>query len=326
MELKKFLPYLAGVFTSLIFGFSFLFTSIGLKMVNPMDLIAYRFSTAALIMTILWAVGFIKLSYRGKNLSGVILLSLCEPVIYFICETYGIKNTTSSLSGLMIALIPVVVTIFASIYLKERTNFYQILFIILSIAGVAVIVLLDGYEGGVSRPVGFVFLLGAVISAGSYSVLSRKLSESFTPFEITFVMMWIGAIFFNAVDIIQRINNNTLMGYLKDINNYNVIIPVVYLGVLSSVIAYILHNFMLAKLPASQAAVFANLTTIVSVFAGIFINHESFYWFHILGGIMILAGVWGTNYYGRSERNIKERVRHKLNKPQFMLKNIKIKG
>lgn len=310
MDLKKFLPYLSGICTSFIFGFSFLFTSIGLKSVKPMDLMAYRFLTAALIMTILWAAGFVKLNYKGKNLSNVILLSLCQPVIYFICETYGIKNTTSSLSGLMIALIPVVVAVFASLFLNEKPNLYQVLFIILSIAGVAVIVLLDGYEGGVSKPVGFLFLTGAVISAGFYSILSRKLSENFTPFEITFVMMWAGAIFFNIIDIIQRISNNNLMDYLKDISNYNVIVPIIYLGIFSSVIAYILHNFMLSKLPASQAAVFANLTTIVSVFAGILINHESFYWFHILGGIMILTGVWGTNYYARSKNtNVLQQIK-----------------
>lgn len=299
MRLKNYIPYLSAITTSTIFGFSFMFTSIGLQIVKPMDLIAYRFLAAAIVMTVLWAMRLIKLDYKGKNLTSVVLLSLCEPVIYFIFETYGIKNTTSSQSGLMIALIPVVVTIFAAIFLKERPSIYQVLFIILSVLGVAIIVLLNGMEGGNSKLIGFVYLLGAVLSAGFYSILSRKSSKNFTPIEITFVMMLFGAISFNIIDIAERIVNNSIDHYFIDIANYNVYIPVLYLGVASSVIAYILNNFALSKLPASQATVFANLTTVISVIAGVFIRHEGFYWFHILGGIMIIIGVWGTNYYSK---------------------------
>lgn len=297
MDLKHYFPYFTGICTSVIFGFSFLFTSIGLKAVKPMDLIAYRFFVASLVMTILWAIGLVKLNYKGKSLKYIIILSICEPVIYFICETYGIKYTTSSLSGLMIALIPVVVTILATIFLKEKPSLYQSLFITLSIFGVIFIILFNGLKSGNSKLIGFIFLFGAVISAGFYSILSRKLSKEFTPFEITFTMMWLGAIFFNIIDIIERIISNNLQDYFKDILDYRVIIPVIYLGIFSSVIAYISNNFTLSKLPASQATVFANLTTIVSIIAGVLINHDSFFWFHTVGGIMILVGVWGTNYF-----------------------------
>ncbi|HAA80455.1 MAG TPA: EamA family transporter, partial [Thermoanaerobacter sp.] len=69
--------------------------------------------------------------------------------------------------------------------------------------------------------------------------------------------------------------------------------------VLSSVVAYFLNNYALSKLPASQASVFANLTTVISIIAGITIRHETFYWYHVIGAIMILIGVWGTNYFGK---------------------------
>ncbi len=31
--------------------------------------------------------------------------------------------------------------------------------------------------------------------------------------------------------------------------------------------------------------------------AGVTIRNEPFYWFHLLGGLLIIIGVWGTNYY-----------------------------
>jgi drug/metabolite transporter (DMT)-like permease len=43
--------------------------------------------------------------------------------------------------------------------------------------------------------------------------------------------------------------------------------------------------------------VFSNLTTVISIIAGVFVRHEAFHWYQILGGIMIILGVWGTNRY-----------------------------
>jgi len=70
-----------------------------------------------------------------------------------------------------------------------------------------------------------------------------------------------------------------------------------YLGILSSVVAYFLANYTLSKIEASRSAVFANISTIVSIVAGVVVLHESFQVYHVIGSIMILVGVWGTNYY-----------------------------
>lgn len=303
-KIKNYLPYLSGICTSIIFGFSFMFTSMGLDAISPMELIAYRFLTAAITITILWAFGLIKLNYKGKKILPLILLSLCEPVVYFIFETYGIKYTSSSLSGLMIALIPVVVTALSALFLHERPTVYQLLFIILSVFGVIFIILYTGGDSHNTSLIGFIYLLGAVLSAGFYSILSRKSSLEYSPFEITFVMMWFGAIFFNFFDLSERIIIRNFDGYFVNLLNYRVFIPVLYLGIISSVVAYVLNNFTLSKLPASQASVFANLTTIISIMAGVMIRHEAFYWYHVIGSAMILIGVWGTNFYGKVEQGM----------------------
>lgn len=299
-NIKSYYPYLAGVGMASIFGFSFMFTSMGLDVASPMELIAYRFLLAAFMITLLWVFGIIKLNYRGKNLWPLFLLSLSEPVVYFIFETYGVKYTSSSLSGLMIALIPVAVTALAAVFLKERPSLYQLFFILLSVTGVAFIIFMTGIESRNTSIIGFVYLLGAVLSAAFYSILTRKSSLEFSPIEITFVMMWFAAISFNFLNLIDRLTKGyPISDYFKDLTDYRVLIPVLYLGVLSSVVAYFLNNYALSKLPASQASVFANLTTVISIIAGITIRHETFYWYHVIGAIMILIGVWGTNYFGK---------------------------
>ncbi|MTI47026.1 DMT family transporter [Sporosalibacterium faouarense] len=299
---EKIMPYIAGVIYSTIFGFSFMFTKKTLDFLTPFHLLGFRFAFAAIMLTILQLIGVIKINFKGKKLHLLMLLAFFQPVTYFICETIGINMTSSSEAGMMIALIPVFVTILATVFLKETPTLRQLIFILVSVAGVVFINLMKGSTDVSGNINGIFVLLGAIVSAGFFNILSRKSSFQFKPVEITFVMMWIGTIVFNSIAIIQHIGNNNLRNYLQPLTNTSVITAILYLGILSSVIAFFMVNYMLSKIEASKSAVFANLTTIVSIFAGVVILKEDFYWFHFVGGGMILLGVWGTNYYGRMRK------------------------
>ena len=112
--------------------------------------------------------------------------------------------------------------------------------------------------------------------------------------------MWTGAILFNLLFFFTSGFN--LNQYLEPFNNNKILMAVLYLGVFSSVIAFFLVNYTLAKIKAAQSSVFANLTTIIAILAGVFFRGESFYWFQLIGGLMIISGVWGTNYYSLNSK------------------------
>ncbi|WP_026895426.1 DMT family transporter [Clostridiisalibacter paucivorans] len=304
-KIKKYFPIISGVLISTIFGLSFLFTKLALIELEdrPFQLLAYRFAIAAIILTILRLMGKVKVDFTGKRVHILFLLAFFQPISYFICETIGIRLTSSSEAGMMTALMPVIVTILASIILKEKTSRSQIIFIIISVSGVLFINIMKG--GATGNYIGGIVLFLAVLSGSFYNILSRKSSLQFKPEETTFVMMWVGAIVFNGVSIIKHIYHGNLSDYFVPLSNIKLLIPVLYLGVLSSIVAFFLFNYMLSKLEASRAAVFANLTTVVSILAGVFILKESFYWYQGIGGIVILIGVWGTNYFS-IPRKIKE--------------------
>ena len=296
------LPILSGIGVSLIFGLSFAFTDTALDYLTPMHLIAFRFAFAALTLTVLSLFGIIKVDLRGKEMKQLMLLALFQPVIYFICETWGVKMTSASESGMLIATIPVAVAFFAYIFLGEKTTIPQIACILLSVGGVMFIVWRKGTAGGEGSLMGILFLIGAVIAAGIYNILSRKLSTSFKPLEITFVMMWVGAITFNFISIIQHAIAGQMGQYLSPLTNGGVIGSLLYLGILSSVGAFFLVNFMLSKMEASRSAIFSNLTTVVAIIAGVTFRGDPFTWYHAVGGLMIIAGVYGTNYFGAKKR------------------------
>ncbi|MGH4117365.1 DMT family transporter [Clostridium sp.] len=290
------LPILSGILTSSIFGLSFLFSKKALNIVEPFTLLSFRFLTAFLIMSILIIFGGIKINYKGKNIKSLLALGLTQPIIYFMFETFGIKYSSSSQAGLMIALIPIFVTVLSAYILKEIPSIKQCGFIFLSVSGVILIVLMNGSTSSGSL-LGVFLLLGAVFSASVFNILSRKFSKKFSSMELTYAMMAMGAVFFNLVSIYNHLRANTLTQYFSPLKNKSFLISLSYLGILSSIIAFFLINFTLSKIAASKSAIFANLSTIVSIIAGVVLLHESFKLYHLIGSVLILVGVWGTNYF-----------------------------
>lgn len=291
------IPYFTAIITNFIFGLSFLFSKQGLNTADPITLLSFRFLTAFIIMTILIVLKIIKVSYKNKPMKWLIILAFIEPIIYFIFETYGLQRISTSLSGLMIALIPIIVTILAIYLLKEMPSIKQTISIMLSVAGVILIILMENSDNGGSTLLGILLLGGAVFSAALFNIIARKISKDFTAIEVTYFMMFLGAICFNGISIINHVVEKRLQEYFLPLNNTSFIISILYLGILSSVVAYFLANYTLSKIEASRSSVFANISTIVSIAAGVIFLHEDFHLYHFIGSIMILAGVWGTNYY-----------------------------
>ena len=73
------------------------------------------------------------------------------------------------------------------------------------------------------------------------------------------------------------------------------LIAVLYLAVLSSVAAFICLNWGTVRISVSEAALFANLTTVISIFAGVVFLHESFSLFQLCGAAIIIGSVYVAN-------------------------------
>lgn len=292
------LPILAIIIANIIFGLSFMFSSVALKIVDIFTLLSFRFILAFVVLSVLILCKVIVVHYKGKDLKSLFLLGVTQPILYFIFETYGIKNASSSIAGVVISLIPITVALSSAFFLKERPTVLQWVFIIISVIGVVMIVLFGQNGSGAVNTVGIVCLLFAVLSATSFSLLSRKLSTQFSPFELTYFMMGMGAFTFTGICVVQQIIKGNWEAFFAPLGNSQFIVSLLYLGIISSIVAFSCINYAFSKREASRTAIFANLTTIVSVIAGVLFLKEDFKFFQIIGSVLILVGVWGTNTAG----------------------------
>ena len=294
---QKTKAFLSLFVANALFGFSFLFSKTALAHCEPFVLLSLRFTIAFLLMTLLWFFRVFPLHFKGKKILPLLLLGICEPCLYFICEGYGILYSSSSFAGIMIALIPVVAMLLSIPFLKEIPTLYQLFFLLFSLLGVFLASSSDGSTQVVTT-LGMIFLIGAVLSAASFNLLSRATSEQFTPFERTYVMFGLGTIVFIILCFIQ-LKGEYLPTVAHLLTLPSFVGSVLYLSICSSLLAFYLFNYGMTYVSVAQGASFSNISTVVTVAAGVLLLHEPFSLVQFLGAVLILAGVWGVNTFIR---------------------------
>ncbi len=283
----------AALLSNFIFGLSFMASRIALEHTSSWIMLSLRFGASVMIMLLLAATRAIKLNFKGKNLRSLFLLGLFQPIIYFIGEANGIRLTNSSFAGIMISLIPVVTAIGSGLFLHEKPPKGAYWWILCSVAGVAVISLSQAGEGAV-QPAGILFLILAVIAGAGFTLCSRAMADEFTAYERTFVMMVMGFIFFTASAIVLE-GRDFAPQLLNAVTDRYVMLPVLYLSLASSVMAFAMLNYAVTYLDAARATVFTNLIPVISLLAGVLILGEPFSAAYLLGIVLILAGVYKVN-------------------------------
>ncbi len=285
---------LAALATQIIFGFSFMFTKIALDKASPMIVIANRYIIAFLGLSLV-ALFTHRKPKMDKNIWKVVLMAVFQPVLYFVFETYGVDLTNSAFSSVMIALTPVAGMIVGIFALKEIPKPLQYLFMLLSVAGVALLSY-AGKEAGVVTLPGVLCLLAAMLSSTVYVVMSRKLASAYSAFDRTWVMAFVGMVVFAVAALIE--NHDAPTNIFAPFVHAEYTLSLLYLGIVSSVVAFLCLNYASGYLTVAKTTVFVSVNTAVSVMAGIVFLDEPFSPTTLFATLMIMVGVFGVQVSG----------------------------
>ena len=132
---SKMLIYIASTFAITLWGMSYIWTDQLIALGIPVFYFVFvRILMAGVILFLFnTAYGRIK-RIQKKDLPKFLLLAFFEPFIYFICETYGLKETGSpTLSAMIIATIPIFSIGAGIIFFKEKISMMNITGIMLSL-------------------------------------------------------------------------------------------------------------------------------------------------------------------------------------------------
>ncbi len=305
--MKQAKVHLASVAFATIFGFTFMFSKIALDYVMPIGLIAYRFLVAIVVFELLRRLHVVKITFSLERFKAVFWVALFQPVMYFLFEINGLARVPSGEAGMMIALIPVIATVLSAFILKEKPRLLQVFFIVLSVSGI-VFIQASHVAGGVDFDAfGYALMFGAVVAAALFNIASRSASRNMKAHEITYYMMLFGAVVFNVLYVLMLMIQGRVGDYVVNLSQPELVLPVLYLGILASILAFFLVNFALSRLEVHVSSVYANLATVTAVVAGAVFLRETLYYYHFIGGAMIIVGVYGTARLNRGTRRFKQR-------------------
>ncbi|MEI5917023.1 DMT family transporter [Bacillus albus] len=291
--------YLSAMLYSFIIGFSFMFVKLALTVTSPLDTLAHRFTVAFVAASIPIVFGFVKLNMSFKNILALLPLAIFYPALFFAFQAFGLVYTSSSEAGIIQAAIPIFTMMLASYFLKEYTNTWQKISVLISVIGVIYIFIMNGIGTHETSFIGVILILLSALSSAFYNVLARKMTKKFKLMDLTYTMTVIGFISFNLIAIASHINKGTITVYFKPYTNGTFLISILYLGLLSSLLTALLLNYSLSYIEAAKISVFSNLSTLITIIAGVIFIHEQISYFHIIGTIMIILGIIGTNFLGK---------------------------
>ena len=305
---KKSTAYLAALSMSVIIGFSFLTNKISLDTASPWAILAHRFTFAFLALLALKMLGFMKFRLTRKEVLAILPLSLFYPLLFFSLQLLGLQKVYSSEAGIIQAMTPLLTMILATLILKEKTKRMQKLFMLVSLSGVVYISLMKGTELSLESLTGYGLLLLSSLSSAMNLVLIRKLVKDHSFMKLTSVAITTGFILFNLINLTLHLMEGHLESYFSPLGTPSFLLGVLFLGVLSTLGTSLLSNFALSRLEASRMSIFNHLGTVISIFAGVLLLREHLRYYQVIGALLIITGVIGTNYFAADKRERRQKA------------------
>ena len=229
-----------------------------------------------------------KKDYILKNIKLILILGITSITIFNSIVYYSL-NFTQVISGvLMISTIPVMIIFFSWIFKIEKTNIYQILGVIFSLMGVAVIVTKANLNVLINLNFnkGDLWMVVAMFSWAMYSALLRKKKFDLSQTSLLEVIITAGLIFLLPAYLIEM-----YLGFKLNVN-IPFILTLSYVVLFPGLASFICWIKGIAIIGSNRSGIFLHLMPIFSTLLAILIFKEKFMNFHLFGAVFIISGIF----------------------------------
>ncbi len=285
------------VLVMLLWGSTFVVTKAALEGLPPV-LFAFARTGVAAVCLLLLAVFKRQWRLPSDTPRGILVtMAVFGIAIYYTAFNLGLRYTSAAQAALVQSSLPAVTTAFAMLFLREQLKARGALGILLAIGGVAMIFAQSAPSPTADRPIlGNLIMFCGVIAWSAYTVLARRLAgiEPLTVVSWVTTMgaaaLGVGAVIEWGMSTGDDLRLGTGGGGLHLTGGGWT--AILYLGLLPSALSFVLYSQALRHLRAAQVAVFINLVPVVGVLAGVVFLGDALSSSALLGGGLVLAGVW----------------------------------
>ncbi|MGZ2370063.1 DMT family transporter [Ancylomarina sp. YFZ004] len=286
MNQKSLLVYGSLILAMLFWSFSFIWTKIVFLVYNPITTVFLRLFISSILLFII-GKGFKQISrIEKKDRLSILALAFFEPFLYFLGESFGLKYVSSTIGAVIISTIPLFSPIAAYYFHKEKLGKMNILGILISIIGVAIIIFNKSFSLIVS-PIGLTCLFIAVGSAVGYSVVLKKLAAKYNPVTLVTYQNTLGMIYFLPLFLILDWQH-----FIQAVPTQEVLTALLLLAVFGSTLAFICFTYGLNHLGITKSNIFINVIPVFTAIFAYFVIDESLSFQKIIGMMVVIGGLF----------------------------------
>ncbi len=289
------LLYTLVLLTVLGWSFNFIIAKITLSYINPFALTSFRIELSGLLMLPIYFARPRRSRLNRKDLWIFAVLGFWGVVINRGLFIVGLNYTTAAHSALIVATGPILVLLLARAYKLERITRAKIVGMATCFAGVAILVTGDELHRHAGTWIGDLIVLGGTCGFALYTVLAKRVARQYDTISMNTFCNLAGAIFLLPLTVREAARLDwTAVGTAGWFG-------LAYTVLVSSIGAYLVFFWALAHLPASRLAVFTYLETPIAALLAVLILGDSPTLALLIGGGLILAGVYLAEFGPGSE-------------------------
>ncbi len=295
---NKNLLYLGAALLAMFFwSFSFVWFKIAFLAYRPMTVVLIRLILATLL---LW--GFAKLTgklqpIKKGDYKTLVMLAFFEPFLYFMGESYGLMYVSSTVAAVIVATIPLITPFAAWYFFKEKLSAANITGLLVSFAGVCMVVFTPSF-GFAASPLGIALEFLAVLSTIGFAVLLKKLTATYNTFTILTYQNLFGVMMFFPFWLTLESSHLMSTGF-----HPKAFFAIVKLAVFASAIAFIFFTYAVRNIGVNRTNVFINLIPVFVAILAFFILGDRLSLQNMIGIGVTIAGLFLTQIKKRKRKN-----------------------
>jgi drug/metabolite transporter (DMT)-like permease len=278
------LPRVLLLFAVVVWGWTFVATKVCLAWVSPVELLGLRLLLALPVMGAVLLLRRLPIDPRKRwrpILAGGVILA-----VHYLIQITGIRYTSATNSGWIIAVTPLVMALLAAVWLEERLS--RPLMLGIAVATVGIVLLVSrGDMGGLFRlsSIGDWLVLASAHTWAFYTLAIRDAARATHPLCVAFWVLVPAAVL--TVGIMLPTTDWRAVAAMP----MEVWGALLFLGVPGMALTQWAWQEGVARIGAAEAGVFLYLEPLATTALAVPYLGEPFGPFTVAGGLLVLAGV-----------------------------------
>ena len=253
----------------------------------PMTLTFVRYLLAGLGMGIIHFFKEKELKIAKNDILYIFILAFLGIVLNGVLFFKGIGMTSPINTSIISSTTPAIVCIIGVLFFHEKVNIKNIVSIMCSITGILILLTNGNLESliNIRFNKGDLIILGAIISNGIYIIGSKKILKKY---ESTKILTYL--FIFTAIILLPSLYLERNMYVLNQVS-LKAILSLIYMGLFSSLIAFLLQQKGIKKIGPVKASIYTNLIPIYSIILSSLILKERVTLIQIIAMILVMLAI-----------------------------------